>query len=198
MAYWSEAQRISSGLFLTSSGSAFTVLASFLACTWWLALLALPGPWEQRMGLFPGQLKLMHLFEPHEFSIVIGLDRVTGLFLESGVETRPLEIHGHWIGTGDKIWVLFPGNEWVSAIEMFLSFLFSRQGNCYSEKVSSLSRFYCKEETKWGLDPRTSDSASYTLSTTPISDCGGRWPTGHSGENTTQRASPSLLSSAPS
>lgn len=69
---------------------------------WWLAPEAL-GAWEQRAGLFPGHLQLVQLFEAQEFSTLIGLDRVTGLLLESGVETRPPEIHGHWMGTRDKI-----------------------------------------------------------------------------------------------
>lgn len=151
---------------------------------WWLALVA-PGPWEQRAGLFPGHLQLVHFFEAHEFSTLIGLDGVTGLLLESGVETRPLYCMDIRWGLETKIWVLFPGNEWVSTIEIFL-FLFSRRGNWCSGKISSLSRSHCKEETGWGLDPRTSNSASCTLSTSRISDCDGRCPTGHSGKHCTE------------
>lgn len=74
-----------------------------------------------------------------------------GPFLHSGLETKPLEMHGHWMGTGDvilqmKICISFPGNEWVSTVEILLLSLFSdvqrsgRVSRSHREVVMSRSK----------------------------------------------------------
>lgn len=85
--------------FSSSFGSAFYCVG-FILNLYVVVVLTAPGPWEKKAGFFPGYV---HLFEARGFFTLIGLDWVTGPLLESGMETDPPEMHGHWMDSGDMI-----------------------------------------------------------------------------------------------
>lgn len=99
----------------------------------------------------------------NEFSTLIDLDWITGLFLKSDMETGSPEMHGHWMGLWvvipqNKIQVLFPGNKCVSTLEILFSSIFLKWGNWWSGQISQFSKSHSQIVTEGRLEQRTSDS----------------------------------------